>query len=124
MIAATDPDNDTLTYTLNGTDAASFSINSSTGQLQTKSALDYETKATYTVTVTVSDGSLADTIVVTINVTDADELPTDTGVCKVGDILAPGESCTYPDTDATFSVLDNGHARWNIPGITLVARVG
>ena len=117
VIAATDPDNDTLTYTLNGTDAASFSINSSTGQLQTKSALDYETKATYTVTVTVSDGSLADTIVVTINVTDADELPTDTGVCKVGDILAPGESCTYPDTDATFSVLDNGHARWNIPGL-------
>ena len=117
VIAATDPDNDTLTYTLNGTDAASFSINSSTGQLQTKSALDYETKTTYTVTVTVSDGSLTDTITVTINITDVDELPTDTGVCKVGDILAPGESCTYPDTDATFSVLDNGHARWNIPGL-------
>ena len=116
-ITATDADNDTLTYTLSGTDAASFSINSSTGQLRTKSALDYETKTAYAVTVTVSDGSLTDTIAVTINVTDIDESPTDTGVCKVGDILAPGESCTYPDTDAVFSVLDNGHARWNIPGL-------
>ena len=117
VIAATDPDNDTLTYTLNGTDAASFSINSSTGQLQTKFALDYETQATYTVTVTVSDGSLTDTITVTVNITDIDELPTNTGVCKVGDILAPGESCTYPGTDATFSVLDNGQAQWNIPDL-------
>ena len=116
-ITATDADNDTLTYTLSGTDAASFSINSSTGQLQTKSALDYETKTTYTVTVTVSDGSLTDTITVTINVTDVDEAPTDIGVCKVGDILAPGESCTYPGTDATFSVLDNGHSQWNIPDL-------
>ncbi len=116
-IAATDADNDTLTYTLSGTDAASFSINSSTGQLQTKSALDYETKTTYTATVTVSDGSLTDTITVTINVTDVDEAPTDIGVCKVGDILAPGESCTYPGTDATFSVLDNGHSQWNIPDL-------
>ena len=116
-ITATDADNDTLTYILTGTDAASFSIVRTSGQLQTKSALDYETKTTYTVTITVSDGSLTDTITVTINVTDIDETPTDTGICKVGDILAPGESCTYPGTDATFSVLDNGHARWNIPGL-------
>ena len=116
-IAATDADNDTLTYTLGGTNAASFGINSTTGQLRTRAALDYETKRSYTVTVTVSDGSLTDTITVTINIADIDESPTDTGVCKVGDILAPGESCTYPGTDATFSVLDNGHARWNIPGL-------
>ena len=116
-VTATDADNDTLTYTLSGTDANAFSIESTTGQLQAKSALDYETKTTYTVTLTVSDGSLTDTITVTINVTDIDELPSDTGICQVGDILAPGESCTYPDTDAVFSVLDNGHARWNIPGL-------
>ena len=116
-VAATDADNDTLTYTLSGTDSASFSIVSNSGQLQTRAAIDYETKTTYTVTVAVSDGSLTDTITVTINVTDIDELPTDTGVCRVGDILSPGESCTYPDTDAVFSVLDNGHARWNIPGL-------
>ena len=117
-IAATDTENDTLTYTLSGNpDASSFDIDSSTGQLQTSAVLDYETKSTYTVTITVSDGSLTDTIAVTINVTDINELPTDAGVCKVGDILAPGESCTYPGTDATFSVLDNGQAQWNIPDL-------
>ena len=30
------------------------------------------------------------------------------GVCQVGDVIAPGESCTYPGTDAEFSVLSNG----------------
>ena len=73
-IAATDTENDTLTYTLSGADAASFDIDSSTGQLKTKAALDYETKTNYTVTLTVSDGHLTDTITVTINVTDVDEV--------------------------------------------------
>ena len=116
-VSATDADNDTLTYTLGGTDAAPFSIVSSSGQLQTRASLDYETKSTYTVTITASDGSLTDTITVTISVTDINELPTNTGICKVGDILSPGESCTYPGTDATFSVLDNGSSQWNIPDL-------
>ena len=46
-VAATDADNDALTYFLSGTDAASFDIISATGQLQTKAALDYETKDSY-----------------------------------------------------------------------------
>ena len=73
-VAATDQDSDTLTYTLGGTDAASFGIVGTSGQLQTKAALDYETKNTYSVTVSVSDGnSGSDTIDVTINVTDVTE---------------------------------------------------
>ena len=46
-----DTDGDTLTYTLGGTDAADFAIVSTSGQIQTKSALDYETDSSYTVTV-------------------------------------------------------------------------
>ena len=73
-VAATDPDNDRLTYSLSGTDAGSFRINSGTGQLTTSAALDYETKKTYSVTVTAKDpGGLTDTIAVTIGVTDVDE---------------------------------------------------
>ena len=72
-VSATDPDNDKLTYTLGGTDAAAFRINTNNGQLKTRSALDYETKSSYTVTITVSDSELTDTIDVTINVTDVDE---------------------------------------------------
>ena len=73
-VSATDAENDTLTYTLSGTDASTFNIGSDTGQLKTKAALDYENKNTYTVTITVSDGSLSDTIAVTINITDIHEV--------------------------------------------------
>ena len=72
-VSATDEDEDTLTYTLSGADAASFGIVSTTGQLQTHAPLDYEKKNTYAVTVTVSDGSATDTISVTIDVTDVEE---------------------------------------------------
>ena len=78
-VSATDPDGDTLTYSLSGTDAASFSIATSTGQIKTKAALDYESKTSYSVTVGVSDGSLSDTIAVTINVTDVNEPPAEAG---------------------------------------------
>ena len=73
-VAANDANGDALTYALSGTDTASFAIDSDTGQLMTLAALDYETKATYSVTVTASDsGGLSDSIDVTITVTDVDE---------------------------------------------------
>ena len=72
-VSATDTDNDTLTYSLGGTDASSFSVVSSSGQLKTHAPLDYETKNAYSVTVIVSDGSLTDSINVTITITDVDE---------------------------------------------------
>ena len=74
-VSATDADDDTLTYTLGGTDAGSFSIVRSSGQLQTKGPLDYETKNAYSVTVTVSDGGRTDAISVTITIIDVDETP-------------------------------------------------
>ena len=71
-VGATDADaGDTLTYTLGGADAASFAIEESTGQLKTSAALDFETKASYTVEVTATDNAGDnDTITVTISVTD------------------------------------------------------
>ncbi len=83
-ITATDADDDDLTYSLGGTDAASFSIDSTTGQLKTKAALDFETKKSYTVTVIATDGTLTDSITVTINVTDVNEAP----------VFSDGESTT------------------------------
>ena len=68
-VVATDADDDTLTYTIGGTDAASFFIDPSTGQLFTRIALTVDTKATYTVTVVASDGEAEAAITVTINVT-------------------------------------------------------
>ena len=76
VVTATDADGDTLTYTLEGTDAASFAIVSTSGQIQTKAALNYETKSSYSVTVKASDGTASDTITVTISVTNAQEAGT------------------------------------------------
>ena len=78
-ISATDTDNDSLTYILSGTDVSSFNIDSSSGQMQTSAILDYETKTTYSVTVSVLDGNGgSDSITVTINVTDVNETPINT----------------------------------------------
>ena len=76
-VTAIDSDTgDTLTYTLGGTDADSFDIDRTSGQLKTKVGveLDFDTKPSYTVTVTATDTEgLTDTITVDINVEDIDE---------------------------------------------------
>ena len=85
-VTASDDGNGTLTYSLSGTDASKFAIDSSTGQIAVKTGtnLDYEARTSYGVTVGVSDGldssgnadaSVDDTIAVTVNVTDVDEPP-------------------------------------------------
>ena len=102
-VKATDPDtDDSLTYTLGGTDAALFAIDDKTGQLKTKAALDYETKISYTVTVSVSDGSLEDEITVTINVKDLDETPS-----NIPPVFTEGD-------DATRTIAENTAADTNI----------
>ena len=79
-VVANDFNSDLLTYSLSGTDADLFSIDSDTGQLRTKDVLDYDPEGTneYTVTVNVHDGfnanyspstALDDTLEVTITVT-------------------------------------------------------
>ena len=76
-VTAADPDaGDTPAYTLGGTDANFFDIDASTGQLQTKAALDHETRSSYTVTVTASDGALTATVDVTVTITNIDEAGT------------------------------------------------
>ena len=76
-VAATDPDSgETLTYRLEGTDAAAFDIVPTSGQLRTQGALDHEAQSSYSVTVAVEDSQGASaTIEVTIAVTDEDEPP-------------------------------------------------
>ncbi len=62
----------TLAYSLSGDGSSAFDIDSATGQIETRAALNYEARSTYSVTVTVSDGVLTDGIAVTITVTDVD----------------------------------------------------
>ena len=76
-VAATDPDGDTLTYSIKppaGLSHAVFRI-STTGDLSLVegSSLDYETATTHTVMVQVSDGDLSATATITVNVIDVEE---------------------------------------------------
>ena len=76
--AATDADNDPLTYTLEDADAASFDFNATTRQLSTKSGVtyDHETTPSYSVTLKADDDNGGtDTLAVTITITDVEEPP-------------------------------------------------
>ena len=76
LVTATDVDDPSLTYTLGGPDALSFTLDMSTGQLRTNAALNYEDKNRYTITVTAADAATPPataSLEVAITVTDEDE---------------------------------------------------
>ena len=75
-VSATDPDEDTLTFSITaGDDDGNFSIDSS-GALSLAKTLDYETTSSYTLTVEAADpGGLSDTATVAITVTNVNEAP-------------------------------------------------
>ena len=82
-VAATDQDaGATLTYSLTGTDAARFNINSTTGAITFKSSPNYEAPTdsgannVYDVTVRASDGVNTTSKAVAITVTNVNEAPT------------------------------------------------
>ena len=104
--AATDADNDPLTYTLEGTDAASFGFDPATRQLSTKSGVtyDYETKPSYSVTLKADDDNGgSDTIAVTITVTDVEE---------------PPDRPAAPSVTATAGTTDSLSVNWTAPSNT------
>ena len=124
VITATDGDSDTLTYSLSGTDAARFEIDSD-GQIKVKTGsthtFNFEaTKKSYSVTVNVRDSKDAagnadtvidDTIAVTINLTNVNEAPEITNLLtssnapenSSGTILLMASDVDVPDTQ-TWSV--------------------
>ena len=131
-VAAADPDGDALTYALDSASDAVFDIDSSGAITVTAAnALDYETKASYAVTVSVHDGKdaagAADTTVdathgLTIAVTDVEEstvanraptFPTNAPTTfEVAENNARGASvgmvaATDPDGDALTYALDS-----------------
>ena len=121
-VRATDADNDTLTYSLEGTDEASFSIVSARGQIRTVAALDHETSSSYSVRVKADDGKGGTaTIEVIITVTDVNEPPTVHGedhltIFENDDLIA---SYTARDPEGvastfTWSVAGTDRADFNI----------
>ena len=113
-VSATDADpGDTLTYALGGADAASFTIAAASGQIRTSAALDYETKASYTVTVTANDGTVdSDSITVTINVTQVVVAVHD---CARGAVADASNTGLVSDCEALLGARNvlEGNARLN-----------
>jgi len=106
--AADDPDGDAaLVYSLSGTDAAAFVINSGTGEVTLNSAADFETQDSYAINVEVSDDAGATTVsqAVTISVTDENDAPTSSG----GTVTAVAEE-QYIFTAADFGFSDQDTA--------------
>ena len=116
-VAATDPESDTLVYGLTGTDASSFTIDTTSGQLKTSASLDFETDSSYSVNVTVHDGKnavgVADTtvdatIAVTISVNNVDE---------DGTVTLPATFTGGTEATASVSDLDgtvSGASSWRV----------
>ena len=77
-VSATDPENSTITYSIEAGDSGGlFAIDSGTGALSYQGAgEDYESGTTsYELTVRASDGGLHSDVTVTVNVTDVAEAP-------------------------------------------------
>ena len=120
-VTATDADNDTLSYTLGGTDAASFDFVGTTGQILTKAGVsyDHEAKSSYAVTVTASDGTATAVANVTISITDVDEppdAPTTIAVSAVaGSTTSLSVSWTAPANDGKPDI-DNYDVQYRVSG--------
>ena len=124
-VTATDRDRDRLTYSITGGDSARFDIDRATGQIAVDqgTALDFESKTSYSFTVRVSDpGGRRDTIQVTVNVTNVDEAGTvtlSTGTPRVGSTV----TASLSDPDGSVKIHD---WRWqrSIDGTSWTVIVG
>ena len=119
-VSATDEDGDSLTFSISGSE-----INiSSSGVLTFATAPDYETKTSYTATVTVTDGTASVTQDITVNVTDVTEVTnqapaftssatfsaaenqTDIGTVTASD--ADGDSLTFSISGSEINISSSG----------------
>jgi VCBS repeat-containing protein len=131
-VTATDPDaGTTLTYSLAGTDAARFNINSTTGAVTFKSPPNYEAPSdrgannVYNVTVRASDGALTTSRAVAITVTDVNEAPVITSgatasFAENGTGTVYTAAATDPDagTTLTYSISGTDAALFDINATT------
>ena len=97
-ISAFDADGgDSLSYSLSGTNSGHFQISSSSGLVETTQVLDYETVNYYSLTVSVSDGSVSISTSLTLSVSNTNDAPYVTNL--------PG-NVSVAENDVTAAVID------------------
>ena len=115
-VTATDPDGETLTYSLSGLDASSFTIpDAGTGELRATVGLDHETKESYEVVVTATDPyGLSDSITLTISVTDVQE----TSVLAITGLSnqTVAENVAFRSPTPTLTGTPIGDVTWTLEG--------
>ena len=123
VVVGTDEDqtspNNALTYAItDGNTGGAFAINSTTGEMTVAATLDFETTASYSLEVTVTDGGstpLSGTATLTITVTDENEAPTASDTTfsvvettasgtEVGTVTATDPDQTSPDNTLTYTI--------------------
>ena len=100
---ATDANNDTITYSLSGTDAAKFNINASTGAVTLKAMPNYESQSTYNITVKATDngaGALSSTKALSVTIVNINDTPTAITYVNAG-------SDNVSNTGTTFTVIED-----------------
>ena len=117
-VTATDPDSETLTYSLDGVDADKFTIVEGTGQIQTKGgeAYNHEATTSYAVTVKADDGTdTTDTTEVTLNVanvTEFDSASVTPAGTHVNVVFLEELSTTLPEPSAITVTVDDAEAEF------------
>jgi len=108
-------DADAVAYALSGTDATAFSI-SEAGALSLNNAADFETRESYTLTVTATDAAgNSKTQDVTVTVNDVNDAPTAEGTVATQTAVVDGDAFSL-DLSTAFADQDD-----NITGYTLTA---
>ena len=123
-VTAADPENDELFYSIAGADAEFFSVDASSGQLETNTNVDFdfETRNAYELTLSVHDHKDAagepsteidDSIAVAISVTNVDE----PGRLELWPASAPRVgavvTAVLTDPDGVLLLPGTHHARWD-----------
>ena len=116
-VAATDAEGDAVTFTVSGTELAITSA----GVLTFDSAPDYETKTSYTATVTASDGTNSSTQDITVSVTNVNDVApgfsssasfvaaeNQTAIGTVAATDAEGDAVTFTISGAELAITSAG----------------
>jgi hypothetical protein len=121
-VNAVDPEGSSVTYTLAGTGSDNFSIDAE-GNITLANALDFESAASYELTVVADDGSFATTETITVTVTDVNEEPTVSTTLAAlsfaedvaaGTTIATSSASDPESTNLTYTLSGNGSENFSV----------